>query len=131
MFFFSSRRRHTRCALVTGVQTCALPISYLLRAFGCFSERPRLSPDGIFMAFQLAPGALVIYRELPRRLRQPSIEQPKRRARHVRVASPPHLHPLSARARPEEHTPALHYLIRISYAAFFLKKNTKTQLLLI
>src|SRR3546814_9927583 len=24
--FFSSRRRHTRCALVTGVQTCALPI---------------------------------------------------------------------------------------------------------
>src|SRR3546814_1000565 len=29
-FFFSSRRRHTRCALVTGVQTCALPI--LLRS---------------------------------------------------------------------------------------------------
>src|SRR3546814_5794947 len=28
IFFFSSRRRHTRCALVTGVQTCALPISY-------------------------------------------------------------------------------------------------------
>src|SRR3546814_5586933 len=26
-FFFSSRRRHTRSALVTGVQTCALPIS--------------------------------------------------------------------------------------------------------
>src|SRR3546814_7656130 len=31
--FFSSRRRHTRCALVTGVQTCALPIS-LCVAFG-------------------------------------------------------------------------------------------------
>src|SRR3546814_4445627 len=29
LFFFSSRRRHTRCALVTGVQTCALPISCL------------------------------------------------------------------------------------------------------
>src|SRR3546814_11516296 len=26
VFFFSSRRRHTRCALVTGVKTCALPI---------------------------------------------------------------------------------------------------------
>src|SRR3546814_2617567 len=26
-FFFSSRRRHTRCSLVTGFQTCALPIS--------------------------------------------------------------------------------------------------------
>src|SRR3546814_10300412 len=33
-FFFSSRRRHTRCALVTGVQTCALPIcSQALRLF--------------------------------------------------------------------------------------------------
>src|SRR3546814_19193454 len=31
MCFFSSRRRHTRCALVTGVQTCALPISAGLR----------------------------------------------------------------------------------------------------
>src|SRR3546814_3159885 len=30
-FFFSSRRRHTRCALVTGVQTCALPICRELR----------------------------------------------------------------------------------------------------
>src|SRR3546814_5306077 len=29
-FFFSSRRRHTRCALVTGVQTCALPIYFRL-----------------------------------------------------------------------------------------------------
>src|SRR3546814_20687674 len=27
MFLFSSRRRHTRCALVTGVQTCALPFT--------------------------------------------------------------------------------------------------------
>src|SRR3546814_18745761 len=30
VFFFSSRRRHTSCALVTGVQTCALPISSVL-----------------------------------------------------------------------------------------------------
>src|SRR3546814_14359082 len=30
VFFFSSRRRHTRCALVTEVQTCALPISRML-----------------------------------------------------------------------------------------------------
>src|SRR3546814_10859410 len=34
-FFFSSRRRHTRCALVTGVQTCALPI--FAAAFGGFA----------------------------------------------------------------------------------------------
>src|SRR3546814_1618229 len=31
VFFFSSRRRHTRCALVTGVQTCALPIYDVMR----------------------------------------------------------------------------------------------------
>src|SRR3546814_4206719 len=30
-FLFSSRRRHTRCALVTGVQTCALPILWVER----------------------------------------------------------------------------------------------------
>src|SRR3546814_8664294 len=32
--FFSSRRRHTRCALVTVVQTCALPISAVLAQDG-------------------------------------------------------------------------------------------------
>src|SRR3546814_15116492 len=44
--FFSSRRRHTRCALVTGVQTCALPISltapvpavYYLSGLTCTEE---------------------------------------------------------------------------------------------
>src|SRR3546814_13566726 len=33
-FFFSSRRRHTRCALVTGVQTCALPIHAIQETAG-------------------------------------------------------------------------------------------------
>src|SRR3546814_11941534 len=32
IFFFSSRGRHTRCALVTGVQTCALPICGFFRS---------------------------------------------------------------------------------------------------
>src|SRR3546814_1243839 len=41
-FFFSSRRRHTRCALVTGVQTCALPISRFAPA-----NRRRLSGAGL------------------------------------------------------------------------------------
>src|SRR3546814_5466175 len=40
VFFFSSRRRHTRCALVTGVQTCALPISDAL--VDQLAERGRL-----------------------------------------------------------------------------------------
>src|SRR3546814_5925424 len=44
-FFFSSRRRHTRCALVTGVQTCALPISRVAQrmcALGFNDVRPLL-----------------------------------------------------------------------------------------
>src|SRR3546814_1316274 len=43
-FFFSSRRRHTRCALVTGVQTCALPIYGNLRGWAgrtIAGSRPR------------------------------------------------------------------------------------------
>src|SRR3546814_9930805 len=38
-FFFSSRRRHTRCALVTGVQTCALPI-FLVPLRAAFANIP-------------------------------------------------------------------------------------------
>src|SRR3546814_17590373 len=37
VFVFSSRRRHTRCALVTGVQTCALPISMKVASFNSAS----------------------------------------------------------------------------------------------
>src|SRR3546814_14333143 len=43
VFFFSSRRRHTRCALVTGVQTCALPIS--LESNTCTSQLAGVSAD--------------------------------------------------------------------------------------
>src|SRR3546814_8434554 len=45
IFFFSSRRRHTRCALVTGVQTCALPI-YAPCAPDQFPGRKRMEADG-------------------------------------------------------------------------------------
>src|SRR3546814_9545449 len=39
LFFFSSTRRHTRCALVTGVQTCALPISVVIGGSDFLVER--------------------------------------------------------------------------------------------
>src|SRR3546814_408379 len=45
VFFFSSRRRHTRCALVTGVQTCALPISSPFGAYGYNPEGVRIGQD--------------------------------------------------------------------------------------
>src|SRR3546814_11824997 len=44
-FFFSSRRRHTRCALVTGVQTCALPICSLRQIMiQCIIATPIVNP---------------------------------------------------------------------------------------
>src|SRR3546814_10370107 len=48
-FFFSSRRRHTRCALVTGVQTCALPISLdELAQAGLVARKQRVGTIVIF-----------------------------------------------------------------------------------
>src|SRR3546814_2666729 len=43
-FFFSSRRRHTRCALVTGVQTCALPIFTLRGIVDAIDDAARTTP---------------------------------------------------------------------------------------
>src|SRR3546814_9893966 len=43
-FFFSSRRRHTRCALVAGVQTCALPIFFPVIAYVLLLGRLGLEP---------------------------------------------------------------------------------------
>src|SRR3546814_3788040 len=48
VFFFSSRRRHKRCALVTGVQTCARPISSC--ADICHAARTARTDEGDFRA---------------------------------------------------------------------------------
>src|SRR3546814_6782535 len=50
-FFFSSRRRHTRCALVTGVQTCALPIydAAVAEAASCF-DRVKVARYGALLS---------------------------------------------------------------------------------
>src|SRR3546814_959975 len=50
--FFSSRRRHTRCALVTGVQTCALPI--LCQRICHIPANPEYSSLNVAQALQLA-----------------------------------------------------------------------------
>src|SRR3546814_7605196 len=54
-FFFSSRRRHTRCALVTGVQTCALPIS--LEWLALLSSTVHVAFRPIFRPNRLAESA--------------------------------------------------------------------------
>src|SRR3546814_7288082 len=57
-FFFSSRRRHTRCALVTGVQTCALPISPL--QFGQSLNQIRTGEPRMDASFDLSNGYVVL-----------------------------------------------------------------------
>src|SRR3546814_4151814 len=56
-FFFSSRRRHTRCALVTGVQTCALPISASEAVVVCDSDGRITHVNAA--AYAIQPGDLV------------------------------------------------------------------------
>src|SRR3546814_6497446 len=51
--FFSSRRRHTRCALVTGVQTCALPI---YRGFVAVGFQPNNYTNAATQSWQYLPG---------------------------------------------------------------------------
>src|SRR3546814_3677191 len=61
-FFFSSRRRHTSCALVTGVQTCALPI-YGAGA-EAFAKSVEASTNGKYKVQQFANSALGGEREV-------------------------------------------------------------------
>src|SRR3546814_6630664 len=67
VFFFSSRRRHTRCALVTGVQTCALPISSF-RMVG--AEFASFYPRKAYEAGIATPIQIVLPREADVELRR-------------------------------------------------------------
>src|SRR3546814_18128107 len=72
-FFFSSRRRHTRCSLVTGVQTCALPIS--THAWSCSATPTSCLPWK--PATSSAPCAPPPATDLPcRRRSKPSADRP-------------------------------------------------------
>src|SRR3546814_8887031 len=116
-FFFSSRRRHTRCALVTGVQTCALPIWARRRALPgkrrhrgavVASERCGVSELGLAHRVSAKRGAAWLGNVH-------SPEDPRDAGVRPRQAE-----------RSEEHTSELQSLMRISYAVFCLKKkNTK------
>src|SRR5881409_988357 len=77
-FFFSSRRRHTRCETVTGVQTCALPI-WQEREHEVVREPRRAVEDLV-----LANPPIHALEEVPDRA---SPEPPGRRCRPVCVPS--------------------------------------------
>src|SRR3546814_7561338 len=66
-FFFSSRRRHTICALVTGVQTCALPICHNLdrvrtRAKEAFPDLTLAQVEALPLAERKAAGVILPYK---------------------------------------------------------------------
>src|SRR3546814_10102711 len=126
-FFFSSRRRHTRCALVTGVQTCALPISR--------AGVPPLAWDAT-----LADHARAYARELARTGRFEHADQPQGPGRegenlwtgtrdaygydemvaHWVDEKRFFTNGITPDFRSEEHTSELQSLMRISYAVFCL-----------
>src|SRR3546814_9106160 len=102
LFFFSSRRRHTRCALVTGVQTCALPIS------GRPSAGPRCpgADEGVGRADpQRHPRRYAVRTGRERTASACGVSHPHGHARH---ACPPSLiHHQEKSMRSEEHTSEL------------------------
>src|SRR3546814_4254395 len=115
-FFFSSRRRHTRCALVTGVQTCALPISMKLNATTEMQPItwPKFAEVHPFAPLDQVQGYRQLFDELEGMLCA---------ATGFDAVS---LQP-NAGSRSEEHTSELQSLMRISYAVFCLKKKIQTK----
>src|SRR3546814_10451116 len=113
IFFCSSRRRHTSCALVTGVQTCALPIS--------------LGAISVCLLIQGCGRTNHPIRDCSRQSvavsNRDAIPSAPSRARWLRASWNRIRH-----GRSEEHTSELQSLMRISYAVFCLKqKNNNNQ----
>src|SRR3546814_3123996 len=126
-FFFSSRRRHTRCALVTGVQTCALPISRPARwsVWRLPHHRPglisRYQRKGLSMSAEINAASRLplidietmegpagdTLRSLPMRMNIIAM------AAHANTCVIPQL--MLGNARSEEHTSELQSLMRNSY----------------
>src|SRR3546814_1059050 len=151
MFFFASRRRHTRCALVTGVQTCALPI-YAARgdapATAAVAGGPRygLSTVGLSYPFAaaiakgfsdaaVAAGATPVVLDAQGSVQKQANDIDDLVAQRVKGIAIMPLDSVVAQgwvdrvgragvpvARSEEHTSELQSLMRISYAVFCVKK---------
>src|SRR3546814_7999977 len=124
-FFFSSRRRHTRCALVTGVQTCALPIWH--------TQTPRSELARLISNIEITDveanevsvraNALVYEDNLRGETLWASSNE--YRLRLVNGVFRLVHKKIGLVNRSEEHTSELQSLMRISYAVFCLKKKTK------
>src|SRR3546814_2789208 len=133
--FFSSRKRHTSCALVTGVQTCALPIAsfwQVVTAIGLTATPllARLGRDvarrvdgrsdaGLEFLEQGHNGRTVIIGFV--RVGRMVAQMLERHGKTFIAVD------ADADTRSEEHTSELQSLMRISYAVFCLKKKKDTK----
>src|SRR3546814_10654489 len=115
-FFFSSRRRHTRCALVTGVQTCALPIFHQSR-IGHIASCCRFAASRIWSS--VIVGVIAWLSSLQCRIAgRPLASARSKAGANASVVST---------VRSEEHTSEIQSLMRISYAVFCLQKKITTK----
>src|SRR3546814_8497461 len=135
-FLFSSRRRHTRCALVTGVQTCALPIS-VQQALALDNRRPVLADQTEKPVQPVQPLALpakATINELVNAVQSANACGACLSALLTAAVHTPRSQrfvnawvifggAIRAGGRSEEHTSELQSLMRNSYAAFCLKKK--------
>src|SRR3546814_2178944 len=133
LFFFSSRRRHTSCALVNGVQTCALPIStQAQRDNGTVT----LTPDGLTGVSTVTEQRSDLRLEYKEKSVLVGMIGGKTEANdwtfdyglarsHNEVVEPNQLWQFRGNpgTRSEEHTSELQSLMRSSYAVFCLKKK--------
>src|SRR3546814_4256070 len=131
MFFFSSRRRHTRCALVTGVQTCALPISFIAalpKAELHLHIEGSLEPELMFELAQrnhvaIPFGSVDEVRAAYAFSNLQDFLDIYYQGMGVLHTEQDFYDLTAAYLRSEEHTSELQSLMRISYAVFCLKKK--------
>src|SRR3546814_6922218 len=133
-FFFSSRRRHTRCALVTGVQTCALPIYWRkIAPADAIAEhlwvalkheityrKPTFLDDDVIVTvlLQKVQGARAFYETIIRRGEEVLAEV---KSSWCCIDDDTHRHARVARDRSEEHTSDLKSPMRLSSTVFCLQ----------
>src|SRR3546814_2728147 len=123
---FSCRRRQSKCALVTGVQTCALPIFALVGfVFAvCTNFSSHLTNDLLVGAFDDDLGLSgTLDLDTSRHAVNDVVRKTKLQLQRVALNLSAETHA----DRSEEHTSELQSLMRISYAVFCLIKTKKNK----